>query len=132
MLVSIPGYIGNYVMDLQGNIYSLTHRVTNSLGRVYTYEGKLIKPIIHGTGYRVVRLSRNGVVKTHRYHRLVAETLLYNNESKEYVNHIDGDKSNNHPDNLEWVTAKENTKHALSKGLMKNLDRDAKGRFVKK
>ena len=131
MYLAIPSYIGNYVMDLEGNIYSLERRIRNSLGRVYIYPPKLIKPIVHSTGYNVVRLYKNGNAKTFRYHRLVAEVLLDNPDNKEFVNHKDGDKRNNSPHNLEWVTPRENYLHAVDIGLFPKLRRDSiNGRFL--
>lgn len=131
MLVTIPEYLGNYVMDLNGEIYALNRIVKNSLGRVYLYKECHIKTIDHCSGYKVVHLSKNGKTKMFRHHRLVAMAFLDNSENKEYVNHIDGNKRNNHPSNLEWVTARENTAHARKRGLMKELSRDNKGKWLK-
>lgn len=50
-------------------------------------------------------------------HRIIAEVFVPNPDGKPEVNHMDGDKTNPHPSNLEWVTAKENTAHALRLGL---------------
>ena len=70
-------------------------------------------------GYLHVGLTINKKVKQMRVHRLVAEAFIPNPENKPYVNHIDGDRKNNHITNLEWVTPAENAQHAVEAGLRK-------------
>ena len=101
-------------MSTYGNFRSLDRTVTRKNGSSQFYKGKLIKgAFIEKTGY--IQVSFKG--KTYRSHRLVASTFIENPDGKPFVNHIDGDKENNHVDNLEWVTEKENTEHAIKTGL---------------
>ncbi|MCD8210460.1 MAG: HNH endonuclease [Prevotella sp.] len=69
--------------------------------------------------YKFVTLTIDKKQKRMRVHRLVAETFMQNPENKPYVNHIDGNRSNNNIDNLEWVTPAENVQHAVNIGLIK-------------
>ena len=68
-------------------------------------------------GYKLTKLRNKNKIVTAKVHRVVAEAFLPNTENKPQVNHKDGNKANNHVDNLEWVTASENIRHAKSLGL---------------
>ena len=68
-------------------------------------------------GYQAVTLAKDGVNRKIRVHKLVALAFIPNPDGKPEINHKDGDKHNNKVENLEWVTAKENQRHAISTGL---------------
>lgn len=70
--------------------------------------------------YKFVGLIINGKQKRMRVHRMVALTFIDNPDNKPYVNHINGNRSDNNVENLEWVTPSENTQHAVSTGLFKS------------
>jgi len=70
-------------------------------------------------GYLHMRLSDKN--KKYFVHRLVALTYIENPDNKETVNHKDGNKLNNHVSNLEWMTNKENLKHAYNNNLTKGI-----------
>lgn len=72
---------------------------------------------INGRGYMRIGIADKGVSQC--VHSLVAETFVKNPDpiNKQYINHIDGNKLNNRADNLEWVSAGENQKHAYLIGL---------------
>jgi hypothetical protein len=67
--------------------------------------------------YLKISLCKNGVVKIILVHKLIAFTFKKNPLKKKYVNHKDGNKLNNHKDNLEWCTTSENAIHAYRTGL---------------
>lgn len=93
-------------------------------GRVYsTLNNKFLYTWTDNTGYSQVALFKEGKKKHFRIHRLVAEGFVLNTKGKPFVNHIDGNKLNNHYSNLEWVTNSENTQHAYDNNLYKNTNR---------
>jgi hypothetical protein len=83
-------------------------------GRCWSVKKRIFRKISdNGAGYKFIQFGKNN-----RYyvHRLVALNFLEKPDGSDYVNHIDHDKSNNDVSNLEWVTAKENTKHGIDAG----------------
>ena len=105
----IPGYEGLYQVNQLGSIRSYGNR-SNHKKSIIMKQSDLL-------GYKVVALTKDGKQKLYKVHRLVATVFVENPMNKPQVNHIDGNKHNNNAENLEWVTASENTKHAFNSGL---------------
>lgn len=79
-------------------------------------------------GYLLVNLNKFG---TKRVHVLVAKMFIPNPENKSQVNHINGIKTDNRVENLEWMTNLENAIHAEYRGLMPhNVFTEADVRFI--
>ena len=85
-----------------------------------TVNGNILKMSKNQKGYYQVCIYINHKRKILFPHRLVAQLFIQNPDNKPFVNHIDGCKTNNDINNLEWCTAKENTQHALRTGLAKS------------
>lgn len=103
---SIEGYEGLYEISNLGRVRS-HDRVSNGKIR----KGRMLKQVITGGGYYHVCLSKNGVFKQCRVHRLVATAFVPNPDAKETVNHINEDKLDNRACNLEWLTLSENVRY---------------------
>lgn len=80
---------------------------------------KVLKTDLNSSGYRRVTLSSEGKLCRIMVHRVVALTYINDNTEGLVVNHKDGNKLNNHYSNLEWVTQKENRKHAFRHRLVR-------------
>jgi len=91
-----------------------------------------LKPQNNGNGYLKVTLTIAGIQIQRNIHRLVAEMYVVKISGKNQVNHIDGNKSNNHFVNLEWVTNSENQLHAHRIGLKQNGDKLYNAKFSPK
>lgn len=77
------------------------------------------------TDYLVVNLRKNGESSVCMVYQLVAKHFIPNPNNYPVINHKDGDKTNNHVENLEWCTYADNNVHALRTGL-----RNPRGRAV--
>ena len=114
----IKGFEGWYQVSNLGEVRSIERQINNN-GTLQTYKSHILKPSITKKGYFYVILYKNSK-GTHKYiHRLVAEYFIDNPDRLQQVNHIDGYKTNNLVDNLEWCNNSENQKHAYIHGLKK-------------
>lgn len=118
----IKNYEGKYQISNLGNVKSVyrkvNHRYRGKEKTTTIYE-KILKKAVNKFGYEYVCLTVNNKGKKLKIHRLVAEAFIPNPLNKKTVNHIDGNKSNNCVDNLEWSTYLENQHHAIETGLWK-------------
>jgi hypothetical protein len=103
----IPNYEGLYQVSNLGRIKSLKKKERS--------REKILKNSIDFAGYKLAHLYKFNKLKTIRVHRLVL--LAFKGNSNLQCNHINGVKSDNRLENLEYCTQSENTKHAFKTGL---------------
>lgn len=115
--------------DIKG--YESLYQVSNN-GKIRNKQtGKILKAAISNKGYYMVALSKNNKIHSYTVHKLVMENHNRSSYKDEVINHIDSNKLNNHIDNLEYVTQKENVRKAWESGLCENIRKHAKNMIHK-
>jgi len=110
----VPGYEGFYDVSNEGHVRRVGRNVTcprNGHTHMRYIRARDLS-ICQIRGYPVVRLSKHGSVKTFYVHRLVASAFIGPRPNGLAINHIDGNKRNNRPSNLEYTTSAVNNQHA--------------------
>jgi uncharacterized protein (DUF2147 family) len=100
----------NYLITTDGRIFNLKKMI-------------FLKKLLNNSGYYNICLYNENGGKFYLVHRIMAQTYLPKDDTRNFVNHIDGNKENNFLCNLEWCTHKENMQHAWENGLSKTSEK---------
>lgn len=118
-----------YEVSNQGRIRSLDRKVPRG-NHSLNIKGRILKPENDKDGYKLVSLSKNGIEKMQKVHRLVAQAFLPNINNYPHVNHKDENKSNNCVENLEWCDAGYNNNYGNHNDNMKKCMNARYGKAV--
>lgn len=103
----IHGYEGKYEVNPNGRVRSLKYAKSGTYGE--------IRQSLSNSGYLQVTLYKHNVPKVFYVHRLVAEHFIAKEEGRDFIDHINGDRTDNSMENLRWCTRKENQNFPLAK-----------------
>lgn len=116
----IPGYEGLYAVTRDGKVWSYARSWrTGADGKIARHHAaQWMAQMTATNGYLQINLGGARGRRSFHVHRLVALAWIPNPLDLPQVNHIDGVKTNNRAENLEWCTASENRYHAFRNGLI--------------
>ena len=116
IFVPIKDFEGRYEVSNHGRVRSIARCISKNR----SYPAKDMKLHVHTNKYQVVWLRKPGVHQKFYVHRLVAHHFIPTIEGKEYVNHKDKNRLNNHVSNLEFMTHQENCDHRDGRNPINN------------
>lgn len=106
--VDIPGFEGLYRISNMGSVMSMGRMVARKGGHLVKSKSKILKGTIQESGYKAYCLRKDGKAYVLGLHRLMMISFVGPIPKGFAVDHIDGDKSNNKLENLEYVSPGEN------------------------
>lgn len=124
----IPFGDGRFQISNLGRVKSKQRMVKSSYGAQRTAKERILKTHLLNIGYYGVSICIDKITKVYQIHSLLMRSFVDEDYLKKglVVNHKDGNKLNNSLDNLEVVTYKENSKHAIDTGLNINFGENHK------
>lgn len=114
----VDGFEGIYQVSTSGVIRALPRIVKT---KTYKYFKTIheLKPVLMTNGYLTVTLARDSALCPTPIHRIVATAFIDNPLHMDQINHINGIKTDNRVENLEWCSRSHNMQHAYDTGLIK-------------
>lgn len=115
----VPGFPGYQVSNI-GRVRTYNKITSSARFSIRHWKSRILKQKMHHKDhYLRVDLWKDGAPHTVLVHRLVADAFIPTDDNGLTVNHIDGNKSNNCRENLEWVSLSDNIRHAFRTGLIR-------------